>query len=76
MPVSSRQSPSDATAPTAIPKRNNVPVDPVRCYPNTVKSVSGWPAPALLSTPSIAAASKTINPTMTSIRASHLLVDL
>jgi hypothetical protein len=22
--------PSDATAPTAIPKRNNVPVDPVR----------------------------------------------
>ena len=27
--------PSDATAPTAIPKRNNVPVDPVRGYPNT-----------------------------------------
>ena len=28
-PASRRQSRSDATAPTAIPKRNNVPVDPV-----------------------------------------------
>jgi hypothetical protein len=29
-PVTSRQSPSDTAAPTVIPKRNNVPVDPVR----------------------------------------------
>jgi hypothetical protein len=30
MNASRRKRPSDATAPTAIPKRNNVPVDPVR----------------------------------------------
>jgi len=62
---------SGATAPTMIPKRNTVPVALDSADRTRVVSVGGWATPALLRTPSIvaiAATSKTINPTMTSIR--------